>query len=34
MRRLPAALVVCCAIAAGLLAFTASKAPAAPARSR
>ncbi|HJW66520.1 MAG TPA: NlpC/P60 family protein [Gaiellaceae bacterium] len=32
MRRLPAALVVCCAIAAGLLAFTASKAPAAPAR--
>ncbi|HUI35909.1 MAG TPA: C40 family peptidase [Gaiellaceae bacterium] len=32
MRRLPAALVVCCAIAAGLLAFTASKAPAAPAK--
>jgi cell wall-associated NlpC family hydrolase len=30
MRRLLAALVVCCAIAAGLLAFTASKAPAAP----
>jgi cell wall-associated NlpC family hydrolase len=32
MRRLLAALVVCCAIAAGLLAFTASKAPAAPAK--
>jgi len=32
MRRLPAAHVVCCAIAAGLLAFTASKAPAAPAK--
>ncbi|MET0260058.1 MAG: C40 family peptidase [Gaiellaceae bacterium] len=32
MRRLLAALVVCCAIGAGLLAFTASKAPAAPAK--
>jgi cell wall-associated NlpC family hydrolase len=32
MRRLLAALVVCCVIAAGLLAFTASKAPAAPAK--
>src|SRR5215813_9605194 len=32
MRRLLAALVVCCAIAAGLLVFTAGKAPAAPAK--
>jgi cell wall-associated NlpC family hydrolase len=32
MRRLLAALVVCCAIAAGLLAFTPSKAPAAHAK--
>jgi cell wall-associated NlpC family hydrolase len=32
MRRLLAALVVCCALSAGLLAFTASKAPAAPAK--
>jgi len=32
MRRLLAALVVCCAIAAGLLAFTANRAPAAPAK--
>ncbi len=32
MRRLLAALVVCCAITAGLLAFTANRAPAAPAK--